>query len=72
MDSPRLRLPHGEKVFSIIKEHTRWISEGKADKKVEFGVPVCVVEDGTGFVLATRSCGRAATSTSRCRWLSAA
>ena len=44
-------IPHGEKVFSIFEEHTRWISKGKAGKKVELGVPVCIVEDGTGFVL---------------------
>ena len=45
------KIPHGEKVFSIFEEHTRWISKGKAGKKVELGVPVCVVEDGNGFVL---------------------
>ena len=45
------KIPHGEKVFSIFEEHTRWISKGKAGKKVEFGVPVCIVEDGNGFVL---------------------
>ena len=33
------------------EEHTRWIAKGKAGKKVELGVPVCVVEDGNGFVL---------------------
>ena len=44
-------IPHGEKVFSIFEEHTRWISKGKAGKTVELGVPVCVVEDGNGFVL---------------------
>ena len=44
-------IPHGEKAFSIFEEHTRWISKGKAGKTVELGVPVCVVEDGTGFVL---------------------
>ena len=45
------KIPHGEKVFSIFEEHTRWISKGKAGKKAELGVPVCVVEDGNGFVL---------------------
>ena len=44
-------IPHGEKVFSIFEEHTRWISKGKAGKTVELGVPVSIVEDGTGFVL---------------------
>ena len=45
------KIPHGEKVFSIFEEHTRWISEGKAGKTAELGVPVCIVEDGNGFVL---------------------
>ena len=45
------KIPHGEKLFSIFEEHTRWISKGKAGKKVEFGVPVCIVEDGNGFAL---------------------
>ena len=35
------KIPHGEKVFSIFEEHTRWISKGKAGKKAELGVPVC-------------------------------
>ena len=39
------KIPHGEKVFSIFKPHTRWISRGKAGCPVELGVPVCVVED---------------------------
>ena len=45
------KIPHGEKVFSIFEEHTRWISKGKAGRKAELGVPVCIVEDGNGFVL---------------------
>ena len=45
------KIPHGEKVLSIFEEHTRWIVKGKAGKKVELGVPVCVVEDGNGFAL---------------------
>ena len=44
-------IPHGEKVFSIFEEHTRWISKGKAGTPFELGVPVSIVEDGTGFVL---------------------
>ena len=47
----RKKIPHGEKVFSIFEEHTRWISKGKAGTPFELGVPVCIVEDGTGFVL---------------------
>ena len=44
-------IPHWEKVFSIFEEHTRWIAKGKAGKPVELGVPVCIVEDGNGFIL---------------------
>ena len=45
------KIPHKEKVFSIHEEHTRWISKGKAGTPVELGVPVCILEDGNGFVL---------------------
>ena len=44
-------IPHKEKVFSIFEEHTRWVSKGKAGKPVEFGVPVCVIEDQYQFIL---------------------
>ena len=44
-------IPQAEKLFSIFEEHTRWIAKGKAGKPVELGVPVCIVEDGSGFVL---------------------
>ncbi len=44
-------VPHGEKVFPVFEEHTRWIAKGKAGKPVELGVPVCIVEDGGGFIL---------------------
>ncbi len=45
------QIPHGEKVFSIFEPHTRWISKGKAGCPVEFGLPVCILEDEHGFVL---------------------
>ena len=45
------KIPHDEKAFSIHEEHTRWISKGKAGTPVELGVPVCILEDGNGFVL---------------------
>ena len=44
-------IPQHEKVFSIFEPHTRWISKGKAGCPVELGVPVCILEDGHGFVL---------------------
>ena len=47
----RKKIPHGEKEFSIFEEHTRWISKGKAGTPFELGVPVCIVEDGNGFVV---------------------
>ena len=43
-------VPHGEKVFPVFEEHTRWIAKGKAGKPVELGVPVCIVEDGDRFI----------------------
>ena len=43
-------IPHGEKLFPVFEEHTRWIAKGKAGKPVELGVPVCIVEDGGGFI----------------------
>lgn len=44
-------IPHGEKVFSIHEEHTRWINKGKADVVAELGVPVCMLEDQYQFIL---------------------
>ena len=44
-------IPHEEKVFSVFEPHTRWIAKGKAGVAVEFGVPVCVVEDQYQFIL---------------------
>ncbi len=44
-------IPHEEKVFSVFEPHTRWIAKGKAGIPVEFGVPVCVVEDQYQFIL---------------------
>ena len=38
-------------MFSIFEPHTRWISKGKAGCPVEFGLPVCILEDEYGFVL---------------------
>ena len=44
-------IPQEEKVFSVFEPHTRWIAKGKAGVPVEFGVPVCVVEDQYRFIL---------------------
>jgi len=44
-------IPHDEKVFSIFKEHTEWISKGKAGVPQELGLKVCVVKDQFGFIL---------------------
>ena len=44
-------IPHEEKVFSIFKDHTRWISKGKAGTPVELGVPVALIEDQYQFIL---------------------
>ncbi len=40
-----------EEAVPVFEEHTRWIAKGKAGKPVELGVPVCIVEDGGGFIL---------------------
>ena len=45
------KIPHAEKVFSIHKPHTRWISKGKAGVQAELGLPVAVVEDQYQFIL---------------------
>ena len=44
-------IPHEEKIFSIFKEHTRWVSKGKAGTPVELGVPVALIEDQYQFIL---------------------
>ena len=44
-------IPHGEKVFSVFEEHTRWVCKGKAGRPAELGVPVAVVEDEFQFIL---------------------
>ncbi len=38
-------------LFPVFEEHTRRIAKGKAGKPAELGVPVCIVEDGGGFIL---------------------
>lgn len=45
------KIPHGEKVFSIFKPYTRWISKGKAGVQCELGVPAAIVEDQYQFLL---------------------
>ena len=35
----------------FFEPHTRWISKGKAGCPVEFGVPVCIMEDQYQFML---------------------
>ncbi len=44
-------IPQQEKVFSIFRPYTRWISKGKAGTPVELGVPVAIIEDWHQFVL---------------------
>ena len=46
------KIPHAQKVFSIHKPHTRWISKGKAGVLAELGLPVALVEDEHRFILA--------------------
>ena len=44
-------IPHDEKVFSLFKPHTEWISKGKAGVPVELGLRVCIMEDQNQFIL---------------------
>jgi hypothetical protein len=44
-------IPHAEKVFSLFKPYSRWISKGKAGVPVEFGLPLSIVEDQHQFIL---------------------
>jgi len=44
-------IPHAEKVFSLFKPYTEWISKGKAGVPVELGVRVCIMEDQYQFIL---------------------
>ena len=43
-------IPHAEKVFSLFKPYTEWISKGKAGVPVELGVRVCIMEDQYRFI----------------------
>jgi IS5 family transposase len=45
------KIPHQEKVFSIFKPYTEWISKGKAGVPVELGVMVGIIEDQHRFIL---------------------
>jgi len=45
------KIPHQEKVFSIFKPYTEWLSKGKAGVPVELGVMVGVVEEQHHFIL---------------------
>ncbi len=45
------KIPHGEKVYSLVEEYTRWVSKGKAGTPVELGVPVAIVESREQFVM---------------------
>ena len=45
------KIPHAEKVFSLFKPYTEWISKGKAGVPQELGLRVCIMEDQFGFLL---------------------
>ena len=45
------RIPHEEKVFSILEPHTEWINKGKAGVMVELGLRVAISEDQHSFIL---------------------
>ena len=41
-----------EKIFSVFEPYTRWNAKGKATRPVELEVPLTVLEEASGFVLA--------------------
>ena len=45
------KIPHGEKMFSIFEQHTRWNNKGKAHKRVELGLPLLIATDQYQFIL---------------------
>jgi len=45
------KIPHAEKIFSLFKPYSEWISKGKAGVSQELGLRVCIVEDQFGFLL---------------------
>lgn len=45
------KIPHEEKLFSIFEQHTRWNNKGKANKKIELGLPVLIATDQHQFML---------------------
>ena len=46
------RIAPAEKFYSVFERHTRWIMKGKAGRPVELGVPLTILEEACGFVLA--------------------
>ena len=44
-------IPQHEKIYSLFKRHTEWISKGKAGVPVEPGLRVSVIQDQFGFTL---------------------
>ena len=45
-------IPQEEKIFSVYESHTRWIRKGKSKQPVELGVPLTILQEKSGFVLA--------------------
>ena len=46
------KIPQEEKLFSVFEPYTRWNAKGKAARPVELGVPLTILEEASGFVLA--------------------
>ena len=46
------RIAPDEKIYSVFERYTRWIMKGKAGRPVELGVPLTILEEAGGFVLA--------------------
>jgi hypothetical protein len=45
------QIPHSEKVFSIFKPHTEWISKGKSGIICELGIKVLITTDQYNFII---------------------
>lgn len=45
-------IPASDKRYSVFERYTRWIAKGKAGRPVELGVPLTILEEESGFVLA--------------------
>lgn len=58
------KVPNAEKLFSLFETHTQLYKRGKAEKPVQFGRLVLVLEDAAGFIVQHQVLARDATDKS--------